>query len=240
MAGYTKQDFDDRYLFAPERYMGGHPSTRQQVLLHYNRKWLKPTYIDPRWDAIVPLVGLTAADHVVIAGSAYGWSAERVLELVPGINIVNVDISDYIEAEKDSDDTAEVAGAITAAGLDPASGRGLEIMNMWASPGVNKAQTVVLKEEMKTVQSRNAVRQALGNNIPTYVFTEDMIQEFTDQEIAEWVTELDKLTSTVKIHVMSSVMLDVGGTIRTAQDIRNLTGHRVIVSTSEGLLEDLP
>ena len=149
------------------------------------------------------------------------------------MNIVGVEISDYIASEKDTDDTTEIDEYITNGGLDPASGQGLLIHNKWCTPGVPRATQIVLQEDMKTNQSRNRVRQALGNQTPTHVITEDMIQEMTDLEIVEYSTELKKLTATETIHVISNEK------IRTAENIFSLTGQRTILVHGGNIVKDL-
>ena len=220
MAGYTKEEYDAQYSIRSEREWG-HPSTRAEVRIGYQRAAMVD-YINPRWDLLVSYLGLLSTDVVVLAGAGFGWAIDHIETLLPGIKVVGVDISDYIDSQKDTDDATEIDEYIVAGGLDPSTGRGGQIKAKYHTPGP-KATVVVLKEDMKTNQSRNRVRQALGNNTPTYVITEDMIQQFTDSEIADWVTELDKLTTTAKIHIITNEM------DRTVEDINALTGHRVLL-----------
>ena len=72
-----------------------------------------------------------------------------------------------------------------------------------------------------TNQARNAVRQALGRN-PTFIVSEDMIQEFSDSEIEDWVTEINKFPgSPIVAHISS-------GKPRSATELNALTGHKCI------------
>lgn len=234
MAGDTKADFDANYSIRIERYLPTNPPRggRAEVRLGYQRSVMAETYLNPRWDALVPYIGLQSSDHVVIGGSAFGWSIDHIISLVPGINVVGVDISDYIDDEKDTDDSIEVSEYIIAVGLDPLTGRGLEIMNKHVTPGP-KATVVVLKESMKTNQSRNKVRQALSNNIPTFIISEDMVNQMSDQDILDLIVEINKIPDVVIIHVMS------GENDRTAENVVALTGHRCIIATSAGILKDV-
>jgi hypothetical protein len=232
VAGFTKADFDNQYDIGAEGEWG-HPGGTTEIRVHYQRKVLQDR-VAGMWSALIPVIPLVASDIVVIAGAAFGWSADYVAGALPGINIVGVDISDYVEASKDADDTSEIEEYIAIAGVPSGDIRAQRVRAKYTSPGVNKATQVVLNEDMKTNQSRNKVRQALGNNTPTHVITEDMIQVFTDPEIADWVFELNKLTTTEKIHIIS------GEGDRTAEEINALTGHRVIVATSAGVLKDVP
>jgi len=220
MAGYTKADYDASYSIRAEREWG-HPSTRTEIRIGYQYEAMKD-YINPRWDAIVAHLGLTTSDIIVVAGGGFGWAVEHLKTLMPGINAVSVDISDYIDAEKDTSDSTELDKYITDGGLDPLTGRGAQIKAKYSRPGA-RSKSIILKEGMNNNGSRNRVRQALGNNIPTHIFTENMIQEFTDIEIMDWVNELDKLTNTVKIHIITNEI------DRTAESIAALTGHRTLL-----------
>lgn len=218
MAGWTKADFDAAYKFLPESRMGGWPAGQVPISVHYVRAFVEPI-IRARWENIVPgILNITAADHVVIIGAGFGWGVE-VLVSMTGANVVGVDISDYIESDQSVDEIADWDAAITLAGLDPAGPRGLEIKAAFHTPGP-RSNVVVLKESMKTNQSRNKVRQALGNNIPTHIITEDTIQLFSDAEIAEFVADIDPIGAQVS-HIN-------GGTPRTNLELAALTGHKCI------------
>jgi hypothetical protein len=218
VAGWTKADFDAAYKFLPESYLGGVPGDRTPVRVHYVRAFVEPI-IRARWENIVPVIlNITAADHVVIVGAGFGWGVE-VLAGMTGANVVGVDISDYIDDAKDTDEEADYDAAITAAGLDPAGPRGQQIKAAFHTPGP-RSNVVVLKENMSTAGSRNKVRNALGNNIPTHIITEDAVQLFTDAEITDFVADIDPIGATVThIH---------GGKPRTGEELHALTGHTCI------------
>jgi hypothetical protein len=231
VAGYTKADYDAQYSIGAEGEWG-RPGGTTEIRVHYQRAAAEG-FLHPRWDALVPHLGLTASDILVVAGCGFGWSVDYIETLLPGINVVGVDISDYVNAEKDTSDEAEIDEYIIAAGETPDSERGARVKAKFHTPGP-KATVVVLQEDMKNNQSRNRVRQALGNVTPTHIITEDMVQEFTDVEIAEWVTELNKLTTTEKIHIIS------GEGIRTAENINTITGHRTLLVGGGQVEKDLP
>jgi hypothetical protein len=219
VAGWTKAEFDAAYKFLPESRLGGWPGGSAPVRVHYMRAMAEPI-IRARWENIVPsILNITAADHVVIVGAGFGWGVE-VLADMTSANVVGVDISDYIEAEQNVDELAEWDAAITVAGLDPSSTRGQNIKAAFHTPGP-RSNVVVLNEDMKTNQSRNKVRQALGNNTPTHIVTEDTIQLFSDVEIAEFVADINPIGAAVShIH---------GGKPRTNLELAALTGHKCIL-----------
>ena len=223
MADWTKADFDSNYKFQVERRMpgGGPPPSerRSGVNLHYHRPMIAPILAD-RWANIVPsILKINSSEHVVIIGAAFGWGIEALINLT-GATVIGVDVSDFIESTKDTDEGAEIDAAIKVVGLDPASGRGLEIKNYYyvAAP---RTTVVILKEEMKTSQSQNIIQQALGNALPEWIITEDMIQEFSDAEIRTWVTEIDKVVGAAVVHITE-------GKPRSATELNKLTGHKCI------------
>lgn len=219
MAGWTKAEFDAAYKFLPESRLGGWPGGSPPVRVHYMRAMVEPI-IRARWENIVPsILNITAADHVVIIGAGFGWGVE-VLADMTSANVIGVDISDYIEAEQSVDELADWDAGITAAGLIPSGTRGMRIKAAFHTPGP-RSNVVVLKENMANAGSRNKVKQALGNNVPTHIVTEDTIQLFSDAEIAEFVADIDPIGAQVShIH---------GGKPRTNLELAALTGHKCIL-----------
>lgn len=216
MPGYTKADFDAQYSIRAEREWG-HPNTRQEVRLHYHRKVMQPI-IKARWETIVPLLGITSADVVVVCGCGFGWGTE-ILQSLTGCTAVGIDISDYVAAEKGNDEAAEIAACIAEAGLDPTTGEGLELYKKLYTPEP-RAKTMVLKEDGMTAPSRTNILTALNGTMPTWIITEDMINEFTDAEIGAWVTEAN-LTGVPVAHFISTKT-------HTPAQLKLLTGHTVV------------
>ena len=227
MAGYTKADFDANYSFRCERYLPSVIQTgRSEVRLNYHSAFMSPVLAN-RWEAILDqtrdpiLLTILSTDKVVVVGSGFGWGVDKLIELT-GCTAVGVDISDYIEIAKGTDENADLIAAIQLVGLDETVDRGLEIYNAYSTTGA-RTISVVLKEDMLSNRSRNEVKKALGNSAPTYIITEDMIQELSDVEIAAWVAEAEKLPGATIVHIIGRE------TPRTAEELNTLTGHKVIV-----------
>ena len=233
MAGWTKADYDRDYDIGAEG-LWGHPNDRPEVRLHYHHAMISP-YLEDRWSHLIPYFSLTASDIVLIVGSGFGWSVEYLHEQLPGITAVGVDISDYIHAEKDLSEEAEFDAAITAAGLDPAGERG-QLIKATYPPRAQRSTQVVLQEDAKTNQSRNRIRQALGNVWPTWIFTEDLVNDpnITDQELLDLAGDYGSLPSPM-VHI-------VGGYppgARTAQQVFDLIGQRTVLVGSTGVQGDV-
>ena len=241
MAGknYTKADYDNLYWFNAEAEWG-HPNTRGPVWLHYNYGVMAPN-LAKRWDWIVPHVGMQSTDHVVVSGCGFGWGIERIVELLPGINVVGLDISDYIIDNADTTEEADINAAITAVGLDPNTGRGAQIKAKYLPPGRNRkaAGITLLQEDLSTNQSKQRVRQALGNNWPNWVFTEDWMQDQSAAEAASFAGDVALLEANggTIVHLMSTDT-DVSGFL-TVDQVAAATGQWVIHYGTEGIIREV-
>lgn len=236
MAGWTKEQFEFYYDIGAEGEWG-YPGGRPEVRLHYHHGVVAP-YLQARWSQLIPYFNLTSSDIVLLVGAGFGWSNEYLQEQIPGITAVGVDISDYIITEKDNTEDAEIDAKIVAVGLNPAIGRGLQIKNKYSrGSGVARSQSIIIQEDAKTNQSRNRIRQALGNTWPTWIFTEDLVNDpaMTDQDLIDLATDYGNLPSPI-VHICGGY--PPGS--HTAQEIFNLTGQRVItVGGSSGVEEDV-
>lgn len=224
MAGWTKADFDASYSFRVERYMGSHPSRagRLEVRINYHEWSMKPIMVE-RWRNLLPLLSpaIGVADRVIVVGAGFGWGV-RALKKRIGCAAVGTDTSPYIQASKNSDDRAEIEAKITAVGLDPATGRGLDILNFVRTIG-NRAKELVLDEDMASVQSRQNVAAVLGGS-PTWIIMEDLVTDATtDAEILVLANNFNQ-SSARKLWLYSVT------TARSAQALATLTGHRVITT----------
>ena len=237
MAGYTKLDFDNNYWVWVERQImaagvnldliGLKAPTK--VRLRYHSAHIKPMLVN-RWSNIVPaLLNIQSTDKVVVVGAAFGWGVDALVAQT-GCTAVGVDISDYIATAGLTDENAQLIASIQEVpeymGISPQglSPRGQAIYDFYAVPdGVARTISVVLKEDMFTPKSRNEVKKALGNAAPTFIVTEDMIQQLSDVEITAWVTEAEKLPGATIAHIISKE------SPRTVEELNTLTGHKVIL-----------
>lgn len=183
MAGWTKTDYDNAYRFRVERYFGGRGPGRREVNVNYHRWAMQPILAD-MWLRLGVILNIANTEHVAIVGCGFGWGVDAFIAET-GATTVGIDISDYIFAEQGNTEETELRAAIAAVGLDPDTGRGLELMGHLydAQP---RANVVVLNEDMQTNNSRQNIRAALGNNWPSVVIFEDIISDTTlDAEITQ-------------------------------------------------------
>jgi len=230
MAGWTKAQYDASYSIRVERYFGGHPSRagRPEVRLHYHEWVIKPILVR-RWLNIVPLLtpAIDSDDFVLIIGAGFGWGV-RALRTQIGCEAIGTDTSTYIQTEKSSDDSAEISAAITAAGLDPTTGRGLELLGFVRSPG-SRAKELVLDEDLLTAASRSNVIAALGSN-PTFICWEDLVDDsMSDQDVLDLIAPIEPAAAR-KFFIYTPTAA------RSAQDLATLSGHRVIIADFQSVV----
>jgi len=189
---WTKELFDLAYNVSAEP--GGHPASRAEVRLHYNRAALYPTML-ARAQRFIEVLALTPADRIVVVGCGFGWTVEALQSL--GMTVVGCDISAHVQSSKNATEDTEVDDAVRAAGLDPMAGDGLTVATRLKDGGP-RARVAVLNEDSTSNQSRNRVKTVLGSN-PTVVITEDVVISLTDTECAALQTNIARYATGVRV-----------------------------------------
>lgn len=178
---WTKADYDNAYRFRVERYYGGAPRTRSEVRVNYHRWAIKPI-LDAQWSRLVPVLGLTSSDLICVVGAGFGWGVDALI-IESGAICVGVDVSDYIAAEQANTEEVELRAIILDVGLDPDTGRGLELMG-YIYDGQPRSNVVILHTDMSTSNERQEIRAALGGSWPSHVIFEDIVDDtWTDTDI---------------------------------------------------------
>ncbi len=225
MAGWTKAEYDAAYSWRVERYFGGHPNTRPEVRVHYHR-WAMAPLLANRWSVLQPVLNILSTDEVIVVGAGFGWGVDALITET-GAAVVGIDISDYIAAEQSNTEETELRAAVTAASLDPDSGRGLEIMGHIydAQP---RSNVIILQEDAATNGSRQAIRAALGGTNPSVVVYEDIIDDdWTDTDIINARNAGNGFGGTQRL-----IFVYKGTTARTHQDLFDLLpGTKEVIST---------
>lgn len=173
---WDKATFDATYRVGAEPE--GHPNTRPEVKLHYCRAAIFPV-VQRRAAELIRLLALTSGQRVAIVGAGFGWLGEVLA--ASGIVTASIDTSTYIQSAKSTTEAADVRAWIQAAGLDPDSGKGAEILARCVD-GQARSRVTVLNEDLANNQSRNRVRTAWGGGAPTWVLTEHVLESLTDAE----------------------------------------------------------
>lgn len=198
----SKADFDADYEVGAEP--NGHPGNRAEIRLNYNRAAFLP-YATFRAQKLVDIFAWPLDTNILIVGAGYGWTAE-VLETVHGYtNIVTTDTSPHVQSTQDSSEESEIDAAITAVGLDPASGEGLAKKNLLHTPGNRRRHSRDVKDEsLSNNGSRNRIRNILGSM--DVAISEDLAATLEDAEViqaADWIDKVD--TGQQVIHLTSTL-----------------------------------
>lgn len=187
-----KSTWDSAYRFGAEGDTG-HPNTRDEVVLHYNRAIKRPD-ADVHAQKLADALGWVApGPSILIFGCGFGWTVEA-LEDLGFLTVVGVDTSIFIQGNKDLTEETEIDEAIIAAGLDPNVGTGF-----YDGPAVkarllargggmgnrSRSSRGVLNESGNNGGSRGRIKQALGlqgNERIEWVVSEAVLSSLTDAE----------------------------------------------------------
>ena len=175
-----------RYVnFSSPNVLGGANITCR---LHYHPQVIKPSKVLLAQRLIDYLIAqgtpLTATDMLCIIGGAFGWLGEALEDLIPGLEVVSVDLSQYVQDTKDLSPDDELIESIEAEGHTATDGGvGQFLFDKFTDPNPRSRNGgKVLQEGLDTVKSRNAVRKALQQADPTRVITEELWQILTQAE----------------------------------------------------------
>src|SRR3990172_8682695 len=191
----TKADFDSLYDIGAEGAWG-HPNTRAEVRMHYNRFVLLP-YMRQRAQRLYQVLGWTSQTRLVIVGCGFNWTAE-VLETELGMNrVIGLDVSVYIQAAKSQNEDDDIRAAIQAVGLSTSFGDGMTLFSALRGDGGPRAKKAadILNENIRTNASRNRVKQYISGAANFEGLSENVLESLTDAECAQLSGYAHQLTS---------------------------------------------
>lgn len=133
---------------------------------------------------------LMPSDRLVIIGGAFGWTGEALEDLITGLDVVSIDLSQYVQDTKDLSPDDELTESIEAEGHAVNDGGvGQFLFNKFTDPNPRSRNGGrVLQEDLTSVKSRNAVKKALQQTNPTRVITEEVWQILTQGEQDQYTT----------------------------------------------------
>ena len=229
MAGWTKEQYDHAYRTQVERRMpgGGPPPAegRPPVFIHYH-KWTMVPWLANMWATLQPILQIQSSDFVCMVGAGFGWGVDAFITETSATT-VGIDISDYIAAEQGTTEEAELRAHVTTAGLDPDTGRGLEVMN-FIYDGQPRSNVVVLQNDAASGPQRTVIRTALGGTWPTVCIAENIVDDtWTDGEIEFMRDSMNGFGGTQRL-----IFIYKGTAARTHQDFFDLLpGTKEVIST---------
>jgi len=207
----TKADFDALYDIGAEGAWG-HPNTRPEVRLHYNRSVMLPILRD-QGKNMARVLGWTAGTRLVVIGCGFGWSLEAYEE--GGLNVIGTDMSAYIQANKTLNEDDDLRTAIRAVGLVENAADGLTLFNALRGDGGPRAKkaAAILNEDGGSGGSRSRIRSAIGGAPYSFeVHTEAVLESLTNAECTKLSGFLHQLSTGRISHLVYSTDLPDDGT----------------------------
>ncbi len=166
---------------------------RKEVRLQYHRRATIP--FRRGWaEKLVAGLALKSTDVVVHVGAAFGWTAERVEKLVPGIMIACTEPSPWVHLAKDETETAEIEAALADAGILPVMSRYGEVMARLTDGGT-RARRVIENEDVSSGAARARLKKKYGAF--TWAVTDNVLPWLTDAEAADLDAAMHKLAPQV-------------------------------------------
>jgi hypothetical protein len=225
----TKADFDAAYDLGAEGDTG-RPAGRPEIRLGYSRAVLWDAHV-ARAAKLVELFNWPTTTKILIVGAGYAWTAEALETNHGYTNIVTTDTSGYIQTTQDTDETADLDAAITAVGLDPASGEGLakrgHLIGKGGGSGNRRRHSrPVENEDLSNNGSRNRIRQILGD-IEVGI-SEELISTLSDAEVLDASDRIDKINAGItRIHLTTE--LQPGKTQDPAYNWKTLSDWKLLL-----------
>jgi hypothetical protein len=217
MPVWNKAAFDQFYSSGAERW--GHPNTRPQIRLHYHwypiMQWQASSFA-PR---LFSVLGMNAGDSVVLVGAGFNGTGQGLADL--GVDVIAIDTSAYIQAEKGNTEEAEIRAEIVAAGLDPdvdkirgPGGPDADPLDLFLEGGRASPQPrgkgVVLPEDMSKRNSRNTIKAALAST-PRYAISEEVLNSISDADalqVCDYAANFASENGGTIVHMLSPFQPD--------------------------------
>lgn len=179
---YDKDTLDSLYDIGAERW--GHPNTRKEVRLHYNRAVMYP-YCYKRAQSLSEQLGGDTSKKILIVGAGSGWTVEAMQELGFS-NCIGTETSEYLNSILYGNEDADVEAGCLKVGA-PMSIRD-RILDQHGNKICNSVDAI-FDEDSMTEESRGRIIAELGS--PDVVVTEDVIQTMSDEEAVSFARALE-------------------------------------------------
>lgn len=190
----TKADWDNLWDVGAESAWG-HPNTRPEVRLNYNRFVIYPVDRNNMVN-IHRVLGWTNTSRVLVYHCGFGWPLE-ILEGELGVqSAIGVQLSSYIQNSKLLNEDTDLRNAIEGAGLVTNGGDGLTLFNAFRNGGNPRSTKAidVMNEDLSTPQSRTTVRTRIGGP-GAEVLTYGILSSLEDGEIAALLDRLNRMNA---------------------------------------------
>lgn len=187
------------YLIKGQIYIPGDPAIyskayeRKEVRLQLHRKVCMA--FRRGWaEKLVPALNLKSTDIVAQIGSSFGWTAEEIDKLVPGITVACIDTSPWVANAKSETETTEIEAVLVDVGILPVMSRYGEVL-IRLHDGGTRARRAIENEDVETGNGRANLKNKYGNF--TWAVTDNVLPWLTDAEAVDLDTAMHKLAPNV-------------------------------------------
>lgn len=213
---WDKALFDELYTATGWRY--GVRLSSMTPRFHY--QWCVQKFrLQTTLTSMLTLPGFAQVSDVAVIGGGFGWLSE--LLQAQGINVINVETSEYVLANVAVSEEADLRGYLTSQGFDPdnlhdqirfmspddpnlelASG---EIWQHWLHPSGGRSVITPASENISSNAGRNAIKRALSNNMDA-IITEHLLDSMsTDAEVLSVCADVQALRPNPAVAVIHLV-----------------------------------
>ena len=168
-------------------------SERKEVRLQLHRK-VTMAFRRGWAEKLVPALDLKSTDIVAHIGSTFGWTAEEIDKLVPGITVACVDTSSWVASAKGETELAEIEAVLADVGILPVMARYGEVFARLTDGGT-RARRAIENEDVATGKGRANLKAKYGNF--TWAITDNVLPWLTDAEAVDLDSAMHKLALNV-------------------------------------------
>lgn len=233
---WNKALFDELYTSKP--WTTGYRFTGQPRPPFFHYHWYgNQNGVNHRISGLLSQPGFASLTDVAVIGGAFGWLAEALV--ANGINAFSVDTSDYIVANEDVSEEAELRAALTAQGFDPddLGARVLfvkedgsvasesEVWAAWLRADGKRTSIPVEQEDMSTNGSRNKVRQRAQGTLDAVLdeYAMESCEDDTESlQLAERCEQVRPNPACTVVHMISGAGGDPRMNFKSGEDWRTL------------------
>lgn len=166
--------------------------------------------------SFIAALNLQPSSNVLLIGSGFGWTSERLKAFVPGMGVTSTDTSGWVQSVKGTDERGDIEAALDDA-RDPVfydtivgvQGALRDDFMSWLDMGV-RATEVLIEEDSLSNRSRQQIKKATTSAF-THIITASVLPWLWDDEVANLSDALHQLEGTARVVHYLNTYSDTGG-----------------------------
>ncbi len=158
----------------------------EPVILRYHRQVMWHT-LERQAEGLMRLLKLDAGSKIILVGAAYGWTAEILKQMLPGIVVICTDTSVLVHSRKHLTEQAEIEYQLEKAGGSLTWVQDFQDFKP-------RSREIIFNEDLKTPASRAIMRQGLSID---WIVSESVIDCLEDVAVLELAENMRLVTCKV-------------------------------------------